>query len=117
MNNPEIGALNKRVSFELQQSVPNTMSGFDTVAAQTFEVWGRIEPVGAQIYWGTVQVGDGVTHRVYVRCIKGKTRPQDLTRLVDITCEGIRYRVMRVTDIAGEGRFTVIDVTSEGAAV
>ena len=114
MNNPSVGALNKRVRFEFKKTIPNDQAGFTNKTVSEFTVWGRIEPVGSQIFWDAQQLEKGVTHRVYVRSIPGKTRPQDLEKVIRIVCEGLRYRMRRVADIAGEDRFTVIEVQSEG---
>ena len=114
MNLPNVGDLRHRVTFELRKSVPNDQAGFSNVTTCTFTVWGNIEPVGAQIFWNTSQIEATVTHRVFTRYIEGKTRPQDLTKLIRIVCNGLKYRVQRVSDIAGKDRFTVIDVQQEG---
>lgn len=114
MNLPNVGDLRHRVTFELRKSVPNDQAGFSNVTTSSFTVWGDIQPVGAQIFWNTSQIEVTVTHRVFTRYIEGKTRPQDLTRLIRIVCNGLKYRVRRVSDISGKDRFTVIDVQQEG---
>ena len=114
MNLPNVGDLRRRVTFEMRKSVPNDSAGFSDVTTNSFTVWGDIQPVGAQIFWNTSQIEANVTHRVFTRYIEGKTRPQDLTKLIRIVCNGLKYRVQRVSDIAGKDRFTVIDVQQEG---
>lgn len=62
-------------------------------------VWGQLEVVGAGIYFGTKQVESTVTHRVTVRRITGKTRPQDLTTASTLTIDGVSYLIRRVADL------------------
>lgn len=114
MNNPTVGALNKRVRFDFRKSVPNKDAGFSNQTVESFEVWGRVEDVGYQVFWDSSQIDQVVTHRIFVRRITGKTRPQDLTKLVLVSCEGLRYRVRRSMDIGGQERFTVIEAQLEG---
>lgn len=114
MNEPLSGDLNRRVTFEFRKSVPNNQHGFDSVTVKTFTVWGRIEAVGYQIYWDSAQLEESVTHRVFVRAVKGKTWPRDLEKVIKVVSEGIRYRVRRVSDVNGAHRFTLLEVQAEG---
>ncbi|WP_237178848.1 hypothetical protein, partial [Parasutterella muris] len=64
-----------------------------------------------------VQTEESITHRIFVRYVKGKTRPQDLPRLIEIECEGVWYRAKRVTDCNSAGRFTLFECEVLNAAV
>jgi hypothetical protein len=110
MNLPQIGELNRRVKIFFTVHLPDDRLGFSKATAHEDEVWGKIEPVGATIYWGAKQVDSGVTHRITVRRIDGRTRPQDFAGVVELEVDGIRYRVQRVADLGGVNRFTVLDV-------
>lgn len=114
MNLPLPGELKQRVTFELLRHVPDIKLGFSPETKASFTIWGRIEPVGGVVYWGSVQVESSVTHRIFVRAITGKTRPQDLPKVVEITCEGMRYVSKRITDINGAHRFTLIEAELKG---
>lgn len=110
MNLPQIGELNRRVKIWLTVHLPDERLGFTQAAVREDEVWGKLEPVGAALYWGAKQVESGVTHRITVRRITGRTRPQDFAGVVELEVDGIRYRVQRVADLGGLNRFTVLDV-------
>lgn len=73
-------------------------------------MWGKLEPVGAGIYFGSKQIESGVTHRVIVRSIAGRTGSRDFKGVTELMVEGVIYRLRRVSDLGGLGRFTVIDV-------
>lgn len=110
MNLPQVGELNRRVKIWLTVHLPDERLGFTQAAVREDEVWGKLEPVGAALYWGAKQVESGVTHRITVRRITGRTRPQDFAGVVELEVDGIRYRVQRVADLGGLNRFTVLDV-------
>ena len=84
MNLPQIGELNRRVKIFFTVHLPDDRLGFSKATAHEDEVWGKIEPVGSIIYWGAKQVDSGVTHRITVRRIKGRTRPQDFAGVVEL---------------------------------
>lgn len=110
MNLPQIGELNRRVKIWLTVHLPDERLGFTQAAVREDEVWGKLEPVGAALYWGAKKVESGVTHRITVRCIAGRTRPQDLGGVTDLEVDGVRYRLRRAADLGGFNRFTVLDV-------
>lgn len=114
MNEPLCGDLNRRVTFRFVQTKPNSNSGFTNTVSNEFTVWGRVEAVGAQIFWETSQINSTVTHRIFVRAVKGKTYPCDFKNVVWAVCENSRYKVMRVNDLNGEHRFTLLEVCAEG---
>lgn len=81
MNRPEIGKLNRRVKIFHTMSVPDGRLGFSKASVREDVVWGRLEPVGSCIYFGSKQIESGVTHRVIVRSMPGRTGPRDFTGL------------------------------------
>lgn len=113
---PKIGELNRRVTISVLSHVPDTTVGFSPKVESEVTVWGRMEVVGAGIYFGTKQIESTVTHRVTVRRIDGKTRPQDLTTASTLTIDGISYLIRRVADLGGQTRFTVIDCEEKGVS-
>lgn len=116
MNLPQVGELNRRVKVFFTVHLPDERLGFMKATAREDEVWGKLEPVGATIYWGAKQVDSGVTHRITVRRIEGRTRPQDFAGVVELEVDGIRYRVQRAADLGGLNRFTVLDVEEKSDA-
>lgn len=109
MRIPEIGELNRRATFMLKQSVPNQQSGFDSKTTKTFQVWAKLEVIGGSQFWGSMQVNRTTTHRIWVRQMPGLTLPVDLTKLVHIEIDNLRYKCKRVTDVNSERRFTIIE--------
>lgn len=115
MKLPAAGELNRRIKFEFLEHVATVGMGFEAKVIKHFDVWGSLEPVGGAFYWGTKQIESGVTHRIFVRAVKGMTRPQDISKTVRIIVDGQSYEVRRVADVAGKELFTVIDVAVQEA--
>ena len=114
MNLPEIGKLNHRVTFQTISTVVNEGSGFTNKVKSEFETWGRIEAVGAQIFWETSQINSTITHRIFVRAVKGRTYPSDFKNVVWAVSEGVKYKIMRVTDVNAAHRFTMLEACADG---
>ena len=110
MNRPEIGKMNRRIKIFHTMSVPDERLGFSKASVREDVVWGRLEPVGSCIYFGSKQIESGVTHRVIVRSMPGRTGPRDFTGVTELMIEGVIYRLRRVADLGGLDRFTVLDV-------
>lgn len=110
MNRPEIGKMNRRIKIFHTMSVPDERLGFSKASVREDVVWGRLEPVGSCIYFGSKQIESGVTHRVIVRSMPGRTGPRDLKGVTELMIEGVIYRLRRVADLGGLDRFTVLDV-------
>lgn len=107
------GALNIRIKFfrwEDQQDGVNLSNQYTEI----FRVWGKIEPVSPLTFWfGQQNLETGVSHRITVRRIPGKTCPENLTGRVVIYAQGVRYKVLRATDWKGSNRFTQIECAVE----
>jgi hypothetical protein len=109
MNVPGAGELNRRAAFYRIDTVSADDS--DATNRQTLlcKRWVKIEPVGASVWAGSVQVDEVVTHRIWVRQEKGVTRPQDLTHMIEVESEGIRYLAKRAMDLNGAHTFTLLE--------
>ena len=114
MNLPAIGDLRHRVKILVSSDVPTDDNGSAKEYRIKDEVWGALDVVGSGIFWGSMQVEETGTHRIYLRSIPGRTRPQDLTGVTDFVVNGMRYRARRTADIGGKDRFTVIDCEQLG---
>lgn len=110
MNRPEIGKMNRRIKIFHTMSVPDERLGFSKASVREDVVWGRLEPVGSCIYFGSKQIESGVTHRVIVRSMPGRTGLRDFKGVTELMIEGVIYRLRRVADLGGLDRFTVLDV-------
>ena len=110
MNRPEIGKLNRRIKIFHTMSVPDERLGFSKASVREDVVWGRLEPVGSCIYFGSKQIESGVTHRVIVRSMQGRTGPRDFKGVTELMIDGVIYRLRGVADLGGLDRFTVLDV-------
>ena len=110
MNRPENGKMNRRIKIFHTMSVPDERLGFSKASVREDVVWGRLEPVGSCIYFGSKQIESGVTHRVIVRSMPGRTGPRDFKGVTELMIEGVIYRLRRVADLGGLDRFTVLDV-------
>ena len=57
-----------------------------------------------------MNVEETVTDRFIIRYSKSlQTTPPSLKRMIELDCDGITYRVRRVTDMNGVGRFTALE--------
>lgn len=116
MKLPEIGELDRRVTaYSVSHAGRSGTSALDRRSSELFSLWGKLEVVGGVSYWESVNLESAVTHRIYVRYIPGKTRPQDLKHLVELKIGSVWYRARRVTDVNAEHRFTAIECEELGA--
>lgn len=58
-----------------------------------------------------------VTHRIWIRWIRGKTDEHSLSHGVIVKCDGIVYEIIRVMDADNTRRFTVLEVHELGLNV
>jgi hypothetical protein len=110
---PRTGDLRQRIRIDRWQDQPVGSFAIQASVAAGFYVWARVQAVGGQIYYGSKQTGDNITHRFLVRSMRGKTDPPSLTAEHVLEASSMRYRVRRVYDL--EQRFTVIEATELGA--
>jgi SPP1 family predicted phage head-tail adaptor len=110
MKNPLIGELRHRAELRCWRDTPGDDDATDSETALVTTVWAKIEPVGGATYVGSTQIGAAITHRITFRY------RADVTASFVVTLRGRLYRVRRVTDLGGEGRFTVLECEEEGDA-
>lgn len=108
MKAPRIGTMRDRVRLSLHQQLAVGASGWADQFPEVATVAGRLEPVGTAVYQASVQTEGKITHRVFIRY------RADLTADHVAEIRGRRYRVVRVGDIGGDGRFTVLEVEELG---
>ena len=115
MRLPAAGELNRRIELWGLSHTPDGDMSVHVNAHLIAKAWAKIEPIGGVTYWSSVGVGDEVTHRIFIRAIKGKTSPEALANITEIISDGMKYRVRRRTDVNGEKLFTLLECYLEGA--
>ncbi|MGJ8619611.1 MAG: phage head closure protein [Methylophilaceae bacterium] len=115
MSMPAAGELNRRVEIKIQNDTPAmgaaVVNNYSTIAT----VWAKHQPVGNAIFFGTKQVGEGVTDRFIVRynaTINEKTVNGHCVIQFDETL----YRVRRASDLEGMRQFLMIEAERLGNA-
>lgn len=112
---PLIGELNRRVTgYSVSHSGGSLAAALDRSTSKLFELWGKVSPVGTVSYYESANIEQAITHRIFLRYVHGVSTPQDLAHLVEVECEGVWYRVRRVSDVNGEHRFTALDCEELG---
>lgn len=114
MQLPQIGELNRRIRLLALNHTPSGDSDLVKNSSLIAEVWAKVEIIGGVTYWESVNIDEKVTHRFYVRYVYSQTRPQDLSHLTELECEGVLYRVRRCTDVNGAHRFTMFECEEIG---
>ena len=105
--------LNRTVLLRLWTDVPNGSFGVTQTEDAGLIRRAKIAPVSGVYNWGTKQVGDEVTHRIWMRYGAG-TKPEDITGAHVIEHKNRRYRVKRCTNWEDAQRFTMIEVVDLG---
>lgn len=109
MRLPLPGELNRRVRLISLSHKPVGENGLTEESREICEFWGKVEVVGGSIYFDSSAINETLTHRIYIRWVKGETRPVDLQNLIEVECESARYRVRRRTDVNDAHRFTMLE--------
>lgn len=110
MKLPQIGEMRRRVAIYNVAFSSSGASALSEKRVLMLEAWAKHEIVGGQNYWDSVNVEETVTDRFIIRYSKSlQTTPPSLKRMIELDCEGITYRVRRVTDMNGVGRFTALE--------
>jgi hypothetical protein len=113
---PDIGEFQRRVTIKRWTDAANTGFAVD----QTFDAgiarWAKLQPVRGVAYWGGKQIGEEVTHIIWVRWGTG-AKPEDITgqHVVEHPQGNRRYRVVRATNAGDAQKFTMIEVKDLGA--
>jgi len=113
MKEPTSGELNQRIAIKRWQDMPAMGGGITQSDTLVATVWGKVEPVGNAIYYGTKQVGEDVTERIYVRRSSLVTE-RTITGEHVCECDGVRYRVRRASALNGGKVFVVLEVECIG---
>ncbi|MFA6076345.1 MAG: head-tail adaptor protein [Negativicutes bacterium] len=113
---PDIGELQRRVKIRLWTDNANTGFAITPAFDAGITRWAKLAPVSGIAAWGSKQIGDEITHRVWVRWGTG-TKPADITgqHVVDYPAENRRYRVVRTTNAGDAQKFTMIECKDLGA--
>ncbi|MFC4431419.1 head-tail adaptor protein [Cupriavidus respiraculi] len=105
----QAGKLNRRVLIRRWQDQPDTGFAIEQEFGPGIPAWASIVPVGAAIFYGAKQTGEGVTHRVTIRRRPGLTETE-ITGEHVVDAEGLRYRVRRASAWQGEREAVLLDV-------
>lgn len=108
MRIPRIGELDRRVLLRERRDCPYRDAEIQSEFPEQRPRWAKIEPVGAAVYSGSVQIDDKVTHRIFFRYLDGVTSDYEVMYRDQV------FRVKRVGDVNGARRFTVLEVEELG---
>lgn len=113
---PDDGELVRRVTIRLWTDNANTGFAIDQNFDAGVRRWAKIDPVSGVAFWGSKQIGETMTHRIWVRWGTG-SKPEDITgqHVVDYPNNNQRFRVLRTTNAGDAQRFTMIEVKLLGA--
>lgn len=114
---PLAGELTRRITLFKRVDLPSAELGAYSSDTVIGSFWAKIEPVGGMYFMQGLQQNQTITHRVWLRWIKGKTDEHSLTHGVMLKCQGIVYEIIRVMDADNTRRFTVLEVQELGENV
>lgn len=114
MNEPSSGDLRSRIRICDWEDVPDEDGDLTERLQTSVEVWAKPEVVSAQLWWGTAQTGEAVTHRFWLRCVPKKTDVKSLTGRTKVVYNGASFRIRRVTDFQERHVWTIIDAEQLG---
>ena len=108
---PDAGELTRRIKIRRQTSAPNVDMGLTETFDAGIERWAKLEPVSGAAFWGSKQIGEEMTHRVWIRWGAG-SKPEDIDQrhVVDYANANQRFRVLRSTNVGDAQRFTMLEV-------
>lgn len=108
---PDPGELQRRVKIRLQTSAANVDMGLTESFDAGLDRWAKLEPVSGAAFWGSKQVDEEMTHRIWIRWGTG-TKPEDIDQrhVVDYPNANQRFRVLRATNVGDAQRFTMLEV-------
>lgn len=115
LQEPRTGDLNRRLVIKRRQDMPAMGGGVTPSYTTVATVWAKVEPVGGALFFGTKQVGEEVTDRVFIRRTSPLTE-RTITGEHECECDGQRYRVRRASAVNGGKRFVMLEVENIGNA-
>jgi SPP1 family predicted phage head-tail adaptor len=112
---PDTGELVRRVTIRRWTDTANVGYGIDQTFDTGISRWAKIEPVLGVAYFAAQQIGEDITHRVWLRFGTG-TKPEDITKqhVIDYPKGARRYRVVRATNTMDAQMFTMVECKDLG---
>lgn len=104
-----IGQLDRHVVIRRWQDQPDAGFGIEQEFDPGIAAWAKIVPVGTAIFYGSKQVGEGVTHRVTLRRTSSLSETS-ITGEHVVDAAGYRYRVKRASALEGGREALLLDV-------
>lgn len=114
---PFSGELKYRISLFRRVDSPSLDLRAVSVDTKIGSYWAKIEAVGGMYFMQGLQQNQLVTHRIWIRWIRGKTDEHSLSHGVIVKCDGIVYEIIRVMDADNTRRFTALEVQELGLNV
>ncbi len=114
MKAPDIGELDRLVKVRKWTDAANAAFAINQTFDAGQDAWARIDPAGTALFYGTQQIEPGMTHRL-ATWRTSTINALLITRDHVVEHEGMRYRVRRVTDLAGRKEFCIMDLEQLGA--
>ena len=105
-----IGSLRNLIQIKKWQDVPVGAFAIKQDIENILQVWAHIEGVGNNLFWGTQQIGSGITHRITCRKIKGVVDDDVITAEHIIDYENKRFRVKRAYTDRQNAQYLKIEV-------
>lgn len=112
---PRTGDLTRRLVIRHRQDMPAMGGGVTPIYTTVATMWAKVEPVGGALFFGTQQVGETVTDRIFIRRTSTLTE-RTITGEHECDCDGQRYRVRRASAVNGGNRFLMLEVENLGNA-
>lgn len=121
---PAAGELNRRVAIRQRTDIPAADMGLDPEFSEIKPRWAKIEPVGTAVYAAGVQTENKLTHRVWIRSLRGVSESHEVVHVEHLAGAPAYsvipgspvYRVKRNADLNGGRRFTLLEVVEVGTA-
>ena len=121
LNKPGSGELTKFVTIVRHYTRPTSSEDVEAgkpvltdLGHEVRTVKGKLEAVGALTYWGAVQTGSSVTHKLYLRAVPGLTDVRSLNQVVEFRIDGETFNLVRVQALPGVPAFVCCDITNLG---
>lgn len=115
LQQPSAGDLDRRLVIKHRQDMPAMGGGVTPSYTTVATVWAKVEPVGGALFFGTQQVGEEVTDRVFIRRSSMLTE-RTITGEHECECDGQRYRVRRASAVNGGKVWLMLEVENLGNA-
>jgi SPP1 family predicted phage head-tail adaptor len=113
---PDTGELIRRVTIRRWTDTANVGYGIDHNFDAGITRWAKIQPVFGVAYIAAQQIGEDITHRIWLRYGPG-TRTDEITvqHVIDYSQGNRRYRVVRATNSMDAQMFTMVECKDLGA--